>query len=170
MSFGKRSLAYARRPLVNNADRHVSEPAPDPTKYCPRCNYTLTYFEENGGFWACVKCAYNLPVEQLKKSQEQQQKKEQQQQPKLTGTRNPSSSPTTSQEENNIFIVSQGTRASQKKKDPLDYLRSDDAPYTQRSGDAFVNEVITFPSGDKQVVSSDDLKKEKIRLRGKRIG
>lgn len=109
-----------------------------------------------------------LTTDQSQSQQQQrQQQQQQQQQLKLTGVRNDSSSSSTATQEPNIPIASKGTRSSQKKKDPFDYMRKDDA-YLAKSGLNFVMDVIDF-SDDHSTISSEELRKQNIRLRGKTI-
>lgn len=109
-----------------------------------------------------------LTTDQSQSQQQQRQQQQQQQQPKLTGVRNDSSSSSsTATQEPNIPIASKGTRSSQKKKDPFDYMRKDDA-YLAKSGLNFVMDVIDF-SDDHSTISSEELRKQNIRLRGKTI-
>lgn len=161
MSF--RNRPYARRPTMNPVPvgGSSSNDDVDKRKYCPRCSFNLYYMEEKDIFF-CGKCAWNMPDEYSKKNQEEQKEQEQVATKKGSAT---TTADATNKEED-IHIVSKGTRSQEKKKDKLDYLRRDDA-YMQKSGLNFVSEVIDLPTGDKEVVSSEDLKRDKIRLRMK---
>ena len=159
MSF--RNRPYARLPITNNADRYMVESVPiDKSKYCPRCSFNLYYFEERN-IWFCGKCAWNFPDELLVKNREQQD-------PQVNkGVAAPAG--TAAAEEVNIPIASKGRRPSLKNKDPWAHLKKDDEVYL-KPGVTVVTDVIDIPSGDKEVTSSEDLKKQKIRLRDKTIG
>jgi hypothetical protein len=167
MSF--RNYPYARRPLINNADRHLSEPPLDESMYCGRCSLKLSYLKDKDIYF-CSKCGWNLPDELLHpppSSQEQSNKADDDDKPVMTGTRNDSSSST---QEEDIPIASQGRRANKRKKDQFDYLRKDDA-YLQNY--TLVRDEIYF-SDDRTTLSGEELEQERLRrnalrARGKRI-
>lgn len=170
MSFGNRSLQNARRPAVNiigGGRRGINVEDDDPNKkYCPRCQFNLYYYEEKDT-WFCGRCAWNMPDELSKKNQDLQQQKQQQQQEVAVKVAATTAADAVNKEQGS-HTVSMGTRASQKRKDQFDYLRRDDDIYTKKLGWVPVTDIIEF-ADDRKTVSSEDLKKEKARLRGKTI-
>jgi PIN domain nuclease of toxin-antitoxin system len=164
MPFGNRSLHNSRRPAVNPRPLgDTVDDAPDDRKYCPREGRELVYDKEDDVFF-CPVCAWNMPEKYTKRNLELQQSQQQQ----VKG-----GAATTSEavKEENIVVVAAPDPRRKKKPDPLDYLRADDSVYTEKTGRTFISDTVIMPSGDKEVVSSKDLKqnKEKVRLRGKTI-
>lgn len=149
-----------RRPAVNIIS--PSQPPFDHSKYCPRCSLQLSYMQDYE-VWYCKKCGWNIPKELLNPPVQQQSKKKDDDMPTLTGTRNESSSSSNTQQEEDIAIVSKGRRSDEQKRDPLDYLRKDDAPLLER-GWTLVAERIDLPTGgDGSTISSDELQRERER-------
>jgi ribosomal protein L37AE/L43A len=160
-SFGGGAGGDLRRPAVNIIS--PSQPPLDQSRYCPRCNLQLSYLEKEE-IWCCVKCGWNIPDELLKSPKQQQHHhlRHNDNMPALTGTRNESSSSSSSNiQEEDIAIVSKGRRSDERKRDPLDYLRKDDAPLLEK-GWTLVSERIDLPTGG-DTLSSEDLTRETKR-------
>jgi hypothetical protein len=137
----------------------IEEESNNNRKFCPRCNFSLDYLEEDKIF-VCCKCGWGLQDKHLVAADSNKKKR------KRKGVVTTSNDAAAKEED--IFVVSKKEQRG-KKKDPFEYLKKDDA-YLAKLGYNLVSESIDIPSGDKEVLSKEDLDREKgVRLRGKRI-
>src|SRR5215216_1310933 len=67
-----RNYFYTRTPAVNTrpCGSGNDNDEVDKRKFCPRCQFTLYYFEPRD-LWFCGKCAWRFPDELLSKNREQ---------------------------------------------------------------------------------------------------
>jgi hypothetical protein len=173
-------MSRSRR-FVNLVDSGMSHEALYPSKYCPRCKWQLSYLDDYD-VYICSHCGFGLPDELLDNQlppppplspEERQQRrsskknKDADDSPALTGTRNESLSPSSNtQDDNDIAIVSKPSRTKERKKDPYEFLKKDDV-WLAEKGLTLVSDAIDIPGGDAITTSSDELRQDRDRKRGR---
>lgn len=153
-----------RRPAVNNVDTGISDSPLDLSKFCPKCNFSLSYLKDLD-IWVC-KCGWGVPKELLLHSplppqSSNNKKTTDEEEPVIMGGRNnPHSSVIRSSEEekNSIPIASKPLRSAELANRVKRLPGEDrDTAMLQEKGYTLIDSSEYQATGDVDTISSDDL-------------